>query len=130
VRLVQRLYSRSLGSWCAVEMMSVDWMRALAEALSVHFPRFIHEPYFEDCFSHQVEERHAKEALACTQMVLRHRPELLAETMRDAKNMAEALDSVWNNLDRIVQEALRRAQGSERRGLRLIVDRVVASIRA
>ena len=130
VRLAQRLYSRSLGPWCAVEVMSVDWMRALAEALSVHFPGFIHEPYFEDCFLHQVEERHAKEALAVTQMVLEHRPELLAETTRDAKTMAEALDGVWNNLDRIVQQAFRRAQSSEGWGLRLIANRMSASLRA
>ncbi len=125
VRLAQRLYSRSLGPWCAVEVMSVDWMRALAEAFSVHFPQFIHEPYFEDCFSHHVEERHAEEALAVTKMVLRQRPELLAETMRDAKMMAEALDGVWNNLDRIVEKARRRAGGFERRGLMLIVNRVM-----
>src|SRR6516165_9178522 len=59
VRLARKLYARSLGPWCAVETMSVDWMRALAEALSVHFPQFKHEPYFEECFSHMVEERHA-----------------------------------------------------------------------
>jgi hypothetical protein len=51
VRLAQPLYSRSLGPWCAVEVMSVDWMRALADALSVHFPQFLHEPYFAECFS-------------------------------------------------------------------------------
>ena len=108
VRLAQKLYSRSLGPWCAVEVMSVDWMRALAEALSVHFPQFVHEPYFEDCFAHHVEERHADEALEVTQMVMRQRPELLSETLRDAKMMAEALDGVWNNLDRVVQAARRR----------------------
>src|SRR5205823_11553047 len=52
VRLAQKLYSRSLGPWCAVEVMSVDWMRALAEAFAVHFPQFAHEAYFEDCFAH------------------------------------------------------------------------------
>jgi hypothetical protein len=129
VQLAQRLYSRSLGPWCAVEMLSVNWMRALAEALSAHFPQFIHEPYFEDCFSQRVEERHAEEALTVTQMVLRQHPELLGETILDAKMMAKALDGVWNNLDRIVQQAVRRANGSECQGLRLIVDRLAASIR-
>jgi pyrroloquinoline quinone (PQQ) biosynthesis protein C len=105
VALARRLYSRSLGPWCAVETMSVDWMRALAEALSVHFPQFKHEPYFEECFSHMVEERHATEALEVTQLILRARPELLAETMRDAEAIAEALDGVWTQLDRIVQRA-------------------------
>jgi pyrroloquinoline quinone (PQQ) biosynthesis protein C len=105
VALARRLYSRSLGPWCAVETMSVDWMRALAEALSVHFPQFKHEPYFEECFSHMVEERHATEALEVTQLILRARPELLAETLRDAEAIAEALDGVWTQLDRIVRRA-------------------------
>jgi hypothetical protein len=87
VQLAQRLYSHSLG-------LSVDWMRALAEALSVHFPQFVHEPYFEDCFSQRVEERHAEEALTITQMVLRQRPELLDETIRDAKMMTEVLSII------------------------------------
>jgi hypothetical protein len=106
-----KLYARSLGAWCAVEVLSVDWMRALAEALSVHFPHFRHEEYFEDCFSQKIEERHAAEALETTQTVLRMRPELLHDTLRDAKIMAEALDGVWTHLDRIVQSAeARRSQ--------------------
>jgi hypothetical protein len=108
VRLAQKLYSRSLGPWCAVEVMSVDWMTALAQSLSVHFPQIAQEPYFADCFSQHVEERHASEALEVTQMVLRKRPELMTETMLDAKMMAEALDGVWNNMDRIVQGVRRR----------------------
>src|SRR6266513_1760504 len=110
VRLAQKLYSRSLGPWCAVEVMSDDWMRALAEAFSAHFPQFIHEPYFEECFSQHVEERHAQESLNVTHLVLQQRPELLPATMRDAKMMAEALDGVWNNLDRIVQTARRNTR--------------------
>jgi hypothetical protein len=103
VQLAQKLYSRSLGPWCAVEVMSVDWMTALAQSLSVHFPQIAHEPYFADCVS-----RRAEEALQVTQMVIRKRPELLTETLLDAKMMAEALDGVWNNLDRVVQSVRRR----------------------
>jgi pyrroloquinoline quinone (PQQ) biosynthesis protein C len=105
VRLAPKLYAKSLGAWCAVEMLSVDWMRALAEAFSVHFPNFRKEQYFEDCFSQQIEERHAAEALEITQIVLRARPELFDETLHDAKVMAEALDGVWTHLDRIVLSA-------------------------
>jgi hypothetical protein len=105
VRLAPKLYSRSLGAWCAVEMLSVDWMRALADAISAHFPHFRNELYFEECFSQQVEERHAAEALEVTQIVLRARPELLYETLRDARIIAEALDGVWTHLDRIVKNA-------------------------
>jgi pyrroloquinoline quinone (PQQ) biosynthesis protein C len=110
VQLAPKLYSRSLGPWCAIEILSVDWLQALAEALSAHFPRFEHEPYFADCFSQKIEERHASEALEVTQMVLRMRPELLDETLRDAEMMAEALDGVWTHLDRIVRAA--EAQGA------------------
>jgi hypothetical protein len=125
VRLAQKLYSRSLGPWCAVEVMSVDWMKALAEAFAVHFPQFVHETYFEDCFSQHVEERHADESLAVTKLVLKQRPELLRETLRDAKMMAETFDGVWSNLDRIVQAARYRASSFETRGLRLIASRMV-----
>jgi hypothetical protein len=117
VRVAQTLYSRSLGPWCAVEVMSADWLRALADALSVHFPEFVHEPYFEECFSEMVEERHATESVSITQMVLKARPTLLSETLRNAKIMAEALDGVWNHLDRIVQNARRTIQQPKSRVL-------------
>jgi hypothetical protein len=113
VRLAPKLYSRSLGAWCAIEMLSVDWMRALADALSVHFPQFKHEPYFEECFEHQVEERHAAEALEVTQIVLGSRPELFSATLRDAGLIAETLDGVWVHLDRIVAAASAAATPDE-----------------
>ena len=102
VTLAQSLYSRSLGAWCIVEVMSDDWMRALAEALAVHFPRIVAEPYFHECFEHGVEERHAEESMAVTQMILQARPALVADTLRDARLMAHALDGVWTRLDEIV----------------------------
>lgn len=105
VRLAKSLYARSLGPWCAVEVMSDNWLRALADALAVHFPAVIDEPYFAECFSQGVEERHAEESLAVTQLVLERRPELVPETLRDAEAMADALDGVWMVLDNIVQSA-------------------------
>ena len=104
-RLAPQLYAHSLGPWCVVEVMSVDWMRALADALSAHFPRFGEEPYFAECFAQQVEERHADESLEVTEMVMRHRPDLVPETLQDAKTMAAALDGVWTHLDRTVRAA-------------------------
>jgi hypothetical protein len=112
VRLTKPLYSRSLGPWCAVEVMSVDWLRALADALSVHFPQFVDEPYFNECFSEMVEERHAEESVSITQIVLKARPTLLQETINDAKIMAAALDGVWTDLDRLVQNARQKVRRS------------------
>jgi pyrroloquinoline quinone (PQQ) biosynthesis protein C len=105
VQLSTTLYRRSLGAWCVVELMSDNWMRALAQALSAHFPKIAEEAYFADCFSQGVEERHADESFAVTSLVLQNRPELFAETVKDAKLMAEALDGVWERLDAIVQDA-------------------------
>ena len=112
VRLAKKIYSRSLGPWCVIEVMSVDWMRALAGALSVHFPQFADEPYFAECFSEMVEERHAQESLSVTQLVLSAQPALFSATIEDAKIMAEALDGVWTHLDRIVQVARQKVAQS------------------
>ena len=108
VRLARTLYARSLGPWCIVETMSDDWMRALANALAVHFPAIVKEPYFADCFDNGVEERHAEEAISVTQMVLARRPELLPVTVDDAKSMAVALDGVWAAMDEVITAALER----------------------
>jgi pyrroloquinoline quinone (PQQ) biosynthesis protein C len=108
VRLSKTLYSRSLGPWCIVETMSDDWMRALANSLAKHFPLIVKEPYFADCFSQGVEERHAEEAIAVTQAVLERRPELLAETIEDARTMAKALDGVWVAMDDIINSTITR----------------------
>jgi pyrroloquinoline quinone (PQQ) biosynthesis protein C len=121
VRLATTLYARSLGAWCVVEVISDAWMRSLADALSAHFPEMPNEPYFADCFSQGVEERHAEESLEVTATVLRGRPELFSETVLDAKLMAEALDGVWRRLDTIV----RSAQQKSRTGTTTQVNRTV-----
>jgi hypothetical protein len=120
VRKAQELYARSLGPWCMVETMSDDWLRSLVDALAVHFPGIVDEPYFAECFAQGVEERHAEESLAVTQLVLRAQPKLLQETLVDAKIMAEALDGVWMQLDEIVQTAGSSSRKPKRRssGLR------------
>jgi hypothetical protein len=68
----------------------------------VHFPHVVAEPYFHECFAGGVEERHAEESMAVTQMILRAHPELLPETLRDAREMAKALDGIWRRLEEIV----------------------------
>lgn len=106
VQLAKSLYSRSLGPWCVVETLSDNWMRSLAESLSVHYPHIPDEPYFAECFAQGVEERHAAEAVEVTQFVLRRRPHLLKQTLSDAELMADALDAVWDRLDAVVQQPM------------------------
>jgi hypothetical protein len=108
VRLAKELYARSLGAWCAVEVMSVDWLHGLADGLAAHFPQIVEEPYFAECFDQCVEEHHAEESMAVTQMILHARPELMPQTLRDAEVMAQALDGIWNRLDEIVTQAASR----------------------
>lgn len=105
VQEVELLYPRSLGAWCMVEILSDDWMRAFAHGLSRHLPALPQQPYFADCFTHGVEERHAAESLAVTELVLLRRPELLERTVEDAARMARALDHLWEGLDTLLTEA-------------------------
>ena len=105
VRLAKELYARSLGAWCAVEVMSVDWLHGLADGLAKHFPQIVAEPYFAECFDQCVEEHHAEESMAVTQMILQAHPELVPETLRDARLMAQALDGIWDRLDQIISAA-------------------------
>jgi pyrroloquinoline quinone (PQQ) biosynthesis protein C len=116
VQLAGTLYARSLGPWCVVELMSDWWMRSLADSLAAHFPEIHDEPYFAECFSQGVEERHAAEAMEVTSTVLQARPELYSETVLDARLMAEALDGVWRRLDTVVQLAAQKtgSQGETR----------------
>jgi hypothetical protein len=122
VGLAPKLYARSLGPWCTIEALSVDWMRALAGAFSVHFPEFARQPYFAECFSNEVEERHAAEALEVTQMILAARNELIEPTLRDAKTIARALDGVWRHLDRIVRDAISAASPDRNRAAKPVLS--------
>lgn len=102
MRQVQALYPRSHGAWCIVEMLSVNWMTALANSLAVHFPRIWEEPYFAECFANHVEERHASEALSIAADTIAACPQLLEPTLTDAVSMAVALDHLWAHLDDVV----------------------------
>ncbi|HYZ21244.1 MAG TPA: hypothetical protein VE690_03710 [Rhodopila sp.] len=102
MRQVQLLYPRSHGAWCIVEMLSVEWMGALADALAAHFPTVREEAYFSECFDNKVEERHAEEALSIAADTLCLRRGLAEQTFSDAQTMACALDDVWQLLDDIV----------------------------
>jgi hypothetical protein len=102
VSLVRDLYPRSLGPWCAVELLSDDFLGALAGALAVHFPAVRDEPYFADVFAQGIEHRHGQEALAITKLVLERRPHLLDATLADARTLCHGLDGLWSSLAGVI----------------------------
>lgn len=102
---VRALYARSPGAWCLAEVVSDDWMKALATGLAAFHPAIAREPYFADCFADHVEERHAAESIELSGLVLRKRPELLDRTLADAARMAEALDGLWDALEEVLIDA-------------------------
>ncbi len=102
--LVETLYPKSLGAWCVIEMFADDWMRALMNALLNCFPFIKDEAYFADCFHQGVETRHAQEAIDLTSKILQTYPELLEQTIVDARLMATGLDEFWSGLDDLLQE--------------------------
>ncbi|HEX6096640.1 MAG TPA: iron-containing redox enzyme family protein [Thermoanaerobaculia bacterium] len=105
IAAVGRLYSSSLGAWAIVELLSEDWMHALADALSVHFPDVVNEPYFAECFREGVEERHGLEALELLELICARRPEYTEPTLRDANEMAGQLTRLWDGLHDLIREA-------------------------
>jgi hypothetical protein len=105
VALVQDIYPKSLGPWCVIEMFADDWMRALMNGLSHCFPGVKEEPYFAECFSEGVEERHAQEARELSKIILMRSPKLLEPTIEGAKKMASGLDMFWSGLEKLVRDS-------------------------
>jgi hypothetical protein len=105
VRTVRKLYARSLGPWCTVELLACGWIAALQDSLAVHAPQVHKEPYFTQCARAGVDHPRAANALETTALVLGERPELLDQTVADAWAMARALDLVWDALDDVVTRA-------------------------
>ena len=52
---VVRLYHANTGAWCIAEVLSDDWLSALAESLAPHFDGVIEKPYFDEVFTGHVE---------------------------------------------------------------------------
>ncbi len=102
ISTVQRLYPQSLGAWTIVELLSSDWMSSLASSLSAGFPSVTKEPYFHDCFSMGIEDRHGEQALELAQKVVAERPELLHIFIQDAEEMAQHLSLLWLELKTIL----------------------------
>ena len=102
--LVQDLYPKSLGPWCIIEGFADDWMRALMNGLSGQFPFVLEEPYFSECLSQGVEERHAQESLDLTAEVLLQNPDKLADTIEGARMMAVGLTRFWDSLYELTLE--------------------------
>jgi pyrroloquinoline quinone (PQQ) biosynthesis protein C len=102
--LVKNLYPKSLGPWCIVEGFADDWMRALMKGLSNQFPFIRNEPYFSECLSQGVEERHAKESLDLTREVLTQNPHRLKDTVEGARLMAMGLTRFWDSLYELTSE--------------------------
>lgn len=108
VETVETLYSRSLGAWCITENFSDEWLHALADGLAKHCPEVRDSAYFADCFRDGVEERHGEESLTITDAILAARPELVKQTLGDARIMADALQDLWAALDEVLVDAENR----------------------
>ncbi len=104
VQSVQGLYPQNLGAWAVAELLSDDWMHALAERLSRFYPSIASEPYFKDCFDGKVEEEHGRVALALAELTVKENPKLLEETIQSGKTMAKELDLFWEGLYRLLLE--------------------------
>jgi len=102
VREVIRLYPLSTGAWCLAEVLSDDWLSALADAFSAFFQNTFTQDYFDEIFTGKVEIRHMLETVSLTENVMQRYPETVTATIQHMKDMAENMDGLWDNLNSLV----------------------------
>lgn len=103
VNVVERLYPKTTGAWCIAEVLSDDWLSALAESFEPHFEGVKEEQYFDEIFSGHVEVLHMLETVAMTEDILIRHPEVRDDTFAAAREMCEALNALWDNLEDLVK---------------------------
>jgi hypothetical protein len=106
IRSADRMYRENTGAWCIAEVLSDDWLSALAKAFAAH-PHLAHVPqqsYFDEVLVGHVEIRHMLETVSMTEHVLAARPQLLPAVTANMRAMAELIDSLWTDLQQLTQE--------------------------
>lgn len=104
VELTKEIYPLSLGPWLIIEGLAHDWIGALLQGLTPHFPGIEATDYFRENYTNCLEERHASESLDVTVKVLHKRPDLLEETVNGAQRMGEGLDAFWSGLENLLSQ--------------------------
>jgi hypothetical protein len=102
VSLVEEIYPLSLGPWVIVEGLAHDWIGALLQSLTPHFPGIGATDYFRENYTSCLEEKHAQHSLDTTLRVITRRPELLEETIDGARKMGQGLNNLWTNLESLL----------------------------
>lgn len=103
ISVVDDLYRKSTGAWCIAEVLSDDWLSALATSFEPQFPHVMKAEYFDEVFSGHVEVRHMLETVAITEVILHRHPELEKEVIGHMHAMVKNLDSLWTNLESLVK---------------------------
>jgi hypothetical protein len=104
---VEALYHADLGAWTTVEILSDDWISAFSQSYAPHYGKgfVLGLQYFDEITTGHVEIQHMLETLALLEdTVIRH-PDIEASTQAHATQMAQELDSLWDNLEIVVKNA-------------------------
>ena len=91
------------GAWCIAEVLSDDWLSALADSFSPFFPDVNSEQYFDEVFTGHIEIIHMMETVLLTEEVMAAVPAKRDLTFAHAKEMCAALDSLWDNLLSVIE---------------------------
>ena len=102
IRFSIRAYPLTLGPWVVVEGLAHDWIAALCESLSVHFPSVRYSRYFVANFASGVELGHSAESLDVLTQVLAKRPQDRPETMRAVQETIERLHGFWRGCEELL----------------------------
>jgi len=103
IKTSDRLYRQSTGAWTIAEVLSDDWLSALANSLAVHHPHAPKADYFDEVLTGHVEVLHMMETVSLTEEILAKRPHLLRPTLEHAAEMSHTLDGLWTSLGHLTR---------------------------
>lgn len=114
VTFADKNYRDGLGGWTLFEVMSDDWISALAKAFEPHFEGkrdwLYGLQYFDEIATGHVEIEHMLQSLALTEELIKRHPDRADKQIELANEMALEIDGLWANLQGLISEPAQLAK--------------------
>lgn len=104
--MADRNYRAGLGGWTIFEVLSDDWISAMAAGFEPHYDRewLYKRQYFDEIATGHIEIEHMLQSLALTESLMHRRPDLIQEQICLAREMVAGIDSLWDSLERLITD--------------------------
>jgi hypothetical protein len=103
VEFVYREYPKTLGPWVMVEGLAHNWIEALCDSLTPHFPNIANTDYFVGNLTSGVELEHADVALVLFEQVIARNPQIVEASVEAAIETGSQLNRFWDGCCKLIQ---------------------------